>query len=100
VAKRKRLRKPRNLAEAQDRLRTAPVGRSHFHRLIHTLPGGPYYTVVELAFLVERTPKTLKEWVREKKVDPASKMLEVYGQPVYLYTVEDVERFRQYAESH
>lgn len=73
-------------------------GKSHFHRLIARIPGGPYYTVYELAFLIERDPKTIKRWLRGGKIGPASKTLEVYGELVYLYTADDVERFREFAE--
>lgn len=75
-----------------------PVGKSHFHKLISKLEGGPYYTVVEVAWLIERTPKTVKQWIRQGKTDPPSRYLEVYGERVYLYTEEDVERFRTYSE--
>lgn len=76
-----------------------PVGKSHFHKLIADLPGGPYYTVGQLAFLIERTPTTVKRWIRDGKVAKASKKLKAYGQVVYLYTDDDVERYREYAES-
>lgn len=76
-----------------------PTGRSHFHRLIAKLPDGPFYTVDQLAWMVERKPKTVKKWIREGKIDPASKLLKVYGEVVYLYTVADVERFRVFADS-
>lgn len=86
----------------------APVGRSHFHRLIRglELEGGPYYTVAEVAWIIERTEKTVKEWHRKNRVYPslgtpgASKQMVVYGQLVYLYTEEDVERHLRYAERH
>ena len=80
-------------------LRCAPVGRSHYHRLIKTLPGGPYYTVAELAWLIERTAKTVKEWIRHQKIERGGKYIEVYGQLVWLYTIDDVERYREFAES-
>lgn len=76
-----------------------PVGRSHYHKLIKTLPGGPYYTVTELAWLVERQPKTVKEWIRDGKIERGGKYIEVYGQLVWLYTPADVERYLRFAES-
>lgn len=87
--------------------RVIPVvgkGKSHIHRAIERLEGGPYYTVSELAFLIERDPKTVKKWIRLKKTDEqgelkASKYIELHGELVYLYTPDDVERFRAFAES-
>jgi hypothetical protein len=91
--------------------RVLPVvgkGRSHIHRAIEKLEGGPYYTVSELAFLIERDLKTVKKWIRMGKNYPtskynqlgtASKYIELYGELVYLYTPDDVERFRVFAES-
>lgn len=83
-------------------------GQSHIHRAIARLPGGPYYTVVELAFLIERDPKTVKRWIRTGRNLPASKYgqlgtaskyIKLHGELVYLYTPDDVERFRVFAES-
>lgn len=96
---------------AKPRVREIPVvgkGRSHIHRAIARLPGGPYYTVAELAFLIERHPKTVKKWIRMGEIQPdskygrlgtASKYIELHGELVYLYTPDDVERFRVFAES-
>lgn len=85
---------------AQDReFPVVPTGRSHFHRLIAKLPDGPFYTVDQVAWMVERKPKTVKKWIRDGKIERASKLMKVYGELVYLYTVEDVERFRVFAES-
>jgi len=74
-------------------------GRSHFHKLIAKLPDGPYYTVSQVEFLVERDLKTIKRWIRSGKIEPPSKHIRVYGELVYLYTPEDVERFRAFADS-
>lgn len=86
--------------QARDReFPVVPTGRSHFHRLIANLPDGPFYTVDQLAWMVERKPKTVKKWIRDGKIERASKYIRVYGEVVYLYTVEDVERYRQFAEN-
>lgn len=83
-------------------------GRSHIHRAIARLDGGPYYTVSELAFLIERDLKTVKKWIRMGRNLPtskygqlgtASKYIELHGELIYLYTPDDVERFRIFAES-
>lgn len=74
-------------------------GQSHIHRAIEKLDGGPYYTVKELAFLIERDLKTVKRWIRNGRIERASKYIELHGELVYLYTPDDVERFRAFAES-
>lgn len=101
---RKRAAKPR-----PDRdLPVVGKGRSHIHRAIARLGGGPYYTVSELAFLIERDLKTVKKWIRIGRKFPqskyaqlgtASKYIELHGELIYLYTPDDVERFRAFAES-
>lgn len=87
---------------AKPRVREIPVvgkGRSHIHRAIERIGGGPYYTVSELAFLIERDLKTVKKWIRSGRIERASKYIELHGELVYLYTPDDVERFRVFAES-
>lgn len=82
--------------------RVIPVvgkGRSHIHRTIDRIEGGPYYTIKELAFLIERDPKTVKRWISAGRIDRASKYIKLHGELVYLYTPDDVERFRIFAES-
>lgn len=97
---RKRAAKPR-----PDRvLPVVGKGKSHIHKAIARLEGGPYYTVSELAFLIERDLKTVKKWIRQGREDDqgplkASKYIELHGELVYLYTPDDVERFRAFAES-
>ena len=89
------------ITRKQPRDKPFPVakGQSHFHRLIATLPEGPYYTIKEAAWLVERKPKTVKKWIREGRVDQASKFIRVFGELVYLYTEDDIERLRIFAEN-
>lgn len=77
-----------------------PVGRSGFHKVISRLEGGPYYTVAQVGWIIEVDPKTVKQWIKQGKVDPASLFTEISGSLVYLYTDADVERFRWYKENH
>lgn len=79
---------------------TMPVGRSGFHKVISRLEGGPYYTVAQVAWIIEVDPKTVKQWIKQGKVDQATFQTEISGSLVYLYTDEDVERFRWYKENH
>lgn len=77
-----------------------PVGRSGFHQVISRIPGGPYYTVAQVAWIVEVDPKTVKQWIKKGKIPRASFYTEISGSMVYLYTDDDVERIREYAENH
>jgi hypothetical protein len=85
-------------------LERKPVIDSHFHRIIKKLPGGPYYTVAEVAFLIERHQKTIKRWHREGARDAdgllrPSKKTVIHGERIQLWTDDDVDRYRAYAES-
>lgn len=77
-----------------------PVGRSGFHKVIARIPGGPFYTVSEVAWVLEVNPKTIKAWIRHGKIKRASRYVEISGSLVYLYTTADLERIRRYAENH
>lgn len=87
---------------AKPRRRELPVvgkGKSHIHRTIERIEDGPYYTVKEVAFLIERDLSTVKRWIRSGRIERASKYIKLHGELVYLYTPDDVERFREFAES-
>lgn len=75
------------------------VGRSHIHQKVARLPGGPYYTVLQVAWILEKDPKTVKRWIRQGKTERASKYVRLHGEVVYLYTEADLERLRVFSES-
>lgn len=90
---------PRKAKQRTRKITVVGKGRSHIHRTIARLDGGPYYTISELAWMIERELKTVKRWLRNGRIETASKYIELHGELVYLYTPEDVERFRAFAES-
>jgi hypothetical protein len=78
--------------------RKPPVGNSSIHKMVGKLEGGPYYTVAQLAWYINVTEKTVKQWIRTGKIKGATKQISWHGQLIYLYTIDDMERFLKFAE--
>lgn len=79
-----------------------PVGNSHHHRILKTLPGGPYYSVSEVAWAAEVAVDTVKRWLRTGLIDPHTGGEYVYAngsQVINKYTRQDLERICEFAES-
>lgn len=70
--------------------------------MVSRIPGGPYYTISQVATMVGRDPDTIRRWQKANAaLKPTHQMPlgedQSTGQYVWLYTDADVRRLREYA---
>lgn len=80
----------------------APTGRiSPVTRFIRELPDGPWMSLAEVARTLKISEDTLRTWRRnDPEVFNPSFMTHFGNLPVYLYSLEDLERVRLAAQAH
>lgn len=76
---------------------TTEHGGNSIGQIVANMPGGPFYTIQDVAVILKRPRDTIRRW-RKHPLAPKPSQSFMFGRTkVYLWTDEDIEALKDWA---